>query len=1135
MIPAGNYLVVKDANASGHQIFTTQDAPSNTKAVTGYSCTFLTGGTTNFGTSYYPWFPIYVDGTGGKAVAVGLGLNARGRWIWNVANAVDGVIKDTGTKLGETSKTEALTAYLDDTTRRGYGANTHTPFRIRVDVDYAYFAHELTGVKLTFTILDSETGKTVLQTESLQLSAEELAGYAGIDAGTVLEAKNVIPGFIPTGGTPRITDFSASFDKVKSITADHRELMDSVVNTGALDRTSDAYKAFLADYTQMDNTGKAKLAENQDWVDFVAAAKAVLTLSGGDDFSDAFYTDTVWEQLDIANAFAPAAQEFSIVDGRLDITSVTTADSANYMVGKRINYATAKWVTFDLIHYSGASQVFIYADTATGTYVRFAPNNLGLMRMYKDATGAVGIAGNILNISNNSGVVQDPGDLTGLEYGAPYQVWVKYEQVESNIQLSLYVVNTYGRILCKTVQQIAGTLTENGLFGFNALAKNSDAAMDNVRIYTDAQGMDFNVKHCNLLASDPARVTPALYETDLSKMEADYEALTVKTDVDSRYAPLAAAWEPWKNSTNTAETFKTVHAAALDSGASLAEVEPAISVYNALDAADKAALAEEYAVLKGLLASLNAGEEVTDKTKIAFVGDSFFTHTVKENAEAADINVAGIFMELLGTENYEYLKVGTSGMDLVNESSFESYNTKELDGNEDISTVFEDALYGQYLLSYEPDIIMISLGINNLYGNRKTELSDAQREILYRAYKRMVQMYEALPSAPTVVLMTPYCTGYSTELKGNASSAEAQSRLQDARKAVLQAQADTGCGVLDNYEFTANFTDAEMDFYYDRGESMETDISQNGMGASDGAHGSWALQKAYADYWKETFMDKTVQVLATNNIRIFDHSYADLVERYLGLSWSGVYRWENGEKLQYIAPLEETAREQVAAMFTDEQKAELIAQSLPAFGAVANAVNTKNGGALSFHAKFDNSVFEAFDIAYEYGMIAIPGSATADEVIDMDTVATEAYPNTKLLNVSASADGTTNVYITLNGTQNANLKGSRIKARLYVYYDADGDGICDTYLYGDQVAHSVNATRRTVAEKMITRAYRQFFKQYADMDYTALGIDGITTGALDEAGFNALIQAVVTDKTVSSDAVYAFIKANATTYKGGRS
>ncbi len=1150
IIPEGNYLTLSDKDATGSKfIFTTKEQPTATKQVAVAEYTYLHGGiwgiTNATDTNREPLIPIYVDTETGNGFFVSLYLSAgnsdtaytgHGIYKWKYAdNTYSSGVKKQFTWVHQDIKNWYATCRTD----YGVGGEMHVPLKITTKVEYTYDGTYISSVKLTQTVA-APNDPSISMVHDFTFTADEICTEAGLATGTKLSAKNAIPGVVssPRGTNVNISGMSVEFTRIKDLMTDHKDLMDATVNGTTLDRTSAAYRAFLKDYAALSATAKADLQENENWTAFVAAAKEDLDIYAGDDFSDAFYTDVVWEQLlEDGNAYTTSVdKEFATSGGKFTVADVDTATNT-YLVGKPINYANAKYLSFDLTYRGTGTEIYVYADTQTQTYVRFNVDNLGAMKFHEDVSTYVNLGDYLLNLSRDedySAIGQTASTLTGLSENVPYTLYMKYEQVGGKIQMTATLLNTQRRPLSTLSFQIDGTLTNSGWFGYRVREGKKGTLLDNLKVYNSADGMDFNVKYANLLATDPDRVTPYLYKTDISKMIADYQALTVKTDVDSRYADLAAAGLAWNvDASAYADTFKSIHSNALSSAATLEDVEKAFSVYNALDVSVKEKLSAEYAVLTGKLQSW--GTAATDKTKIAFVGSSFFHHDVQKDASSEAENVANIFMDTLDStgNDYEYLKLGISGIKLI--ENFGTYdNVNEVADDASLVTSFESYTFYQYLLEYDPDVVVVALGINNLYG-RTTELSVAQKDILHRTYKRFVQTLEALPAAPTVILMTPYCTAYSTADKALTYNEATQKCLQDARNAIIQVQEETGCGMIDNYEFTANFTDAEMDFYYDRGSESFDDISQNGLGAADGVHGSWALQKAYADYWMKSFFNKTAEVLATNNIRILDHTFADKYEKYLGLSWSGVYRWENGVKIQYIAPLDETTREKVAAMFSDTEKTQLISESVPAFGAVSNAVNTNKDGALTFHAKFDNSVFEAFGISYQYGMIAIPGSATADAIIDVETVAKEEYPSTNLLNVHATANGTTNVYVTLNGTQKDNLKGTQIKARLYVFYDADGNGECDTYIYGDQVQYSVNATRRAVAEKMITRAYKQFFTQYASMDYSALNVAGITTGALSEQNFNDLVAAVVTNKTVASDDVYAFIRDNAGTYKGGRS
>ena len=82
---------------------------------------------------------------------------------------------------------------------------------------------------------------------------------------------------------------------VPEFITDHSEYISGVISGTAIDRTSNEYKTFAADYAALSEVALKELADNATWSEFTVKASAQFKAEKvNDTFEDEFYSEMLW-------------------------------------------------------------------------------------------------------------------------------------------------------------------------------------------------------------------------------------------------------------------------------------------------------------------------------------------------------------------------------------------------------------------------------------------------------------------------------------------------------------------------------------------------------------------------------------------------------------------------------------------------------------------------------------------------------------------------------------------------------------------------------------------------------------------------------------------------------------------------
>lgn len=917
-------------------------------------------------------------------------------------------------------------------------------------------------------------------------------------------------GISAAGGSGKtlIDDVTVEYSyPTESLLETQTAFIDSVISSRTIDRGSEGYKDFAGEYAQNSAEDIQKLERDDRWNQFITAAKAAFSKGIDDDFEDKFYTDLKWEIVNVTKTGDYQSDTYVTAtygddNSNTGIQPIKGTGSDYVLTAAKPDFNNVKYVSFDYIPKGYADSVRIYpfyADNSTSDekyaialQLETSGNSLSTVCFWLHSGEKLGHLDRYLFLYNND-TNMDRNDLakyTNIAYNKPFKVIFKYDfNTPNEATITVTILDNDGNKLFSgsvTLQLTEDYSLENSYFAIRQNANGQNVIIDNVKTYSSEAAMNFNVEYANMLAYDEATLTP-VQAADIKAMAADYDNVTDKANVNSNYTALAEAAANWTG--DQAASFKVIHAAALTESSTDVQVQNAWRVLNALDASAKSQLKSERNILK---TKLGNDKSTDDIIRVSFIGDSQTAQAAARNENYSDL-LMNMIKDGNKANSYEYIRLGVSGIQLTT-------LTEGMSAHEKTSP------YWQYNKIFSPDIIFLMIGTNDA-SNGKTD------DNFTATLKRTVQLWQSLPSAPTVVLVSPYASDGYDNAKHQGEPALV-ANLPKVQAAMKKVQEETGCAFVDLYEYTNNWTTAEKEAAFKKDDA---DRGTKPEGYSDGKHPGSVGRTLAAEYIYNTFFKKTSVDFATDAIRSYDHSYADNYENYLGYSYYD---------------LDEATKATVKNNFTDAQKNELIAASAPQFGLKATGLDVKSfpgaNGQLVYHVKYDTSALDAFEKSYTYGMIAVPNKALANQsVLTHDSKINMTGIN--LLDIQGSGIPASNLYFRLLGSEN--LKGYKISARAYICVDGD-------YIYSDDtVTQSVNAERRAQASKMIDLSYKGLTKNGLSYTYdesvpyfenfaAAPTVDNIDA-------LLGYVKAMNAESYAPTDDVYKFIKDNYTAYIAG--
>lgn len=913
---------------------------------------------------------------------------------------------------------------------------------------------------------------------------------------------------------------------VPEFITDHSEYISGVISGTAIDRTSNEYKTFAADYAALSEVALKELADNATWSEFTVKASAQFKAEKvNDTFEDEFYSEMLWT----VKAFSGDASGKKLTKAFSTGNSVLDTSTEWQAQGKMGRYVAKnngfKYLSLDVIPYGPSVNndpyIYLHYDVE-GTNAAYARLRLpststsldieGARLEYSDGTTAVNysfrangntevpafeLPNNIksYNNKNSQGWATTNPELyryLNINYNRAYKLVIGTGEDNGKLAYKFMFFDNDGKLLFAggTTTNIPASEVSN-LSDFSLPANNShyyDNCVQYLGADNETKVYDFIYEYgADALYYNADAITPATAK-DIALTQAAISAAGLTSAQVEAVAPnytaivanqaIINAWNACGTAAEYAECYKTN----FYNKASVSN-ETKWQVLNALNADTKALLTTEKAAL---ITALNTGS-ANDKVKIAYFGDSqteLYDSYIYGGYDSSFPDYVDGLLNAKTANGYEFINLGSFGWQLVN--SYEEADTRYRSYHEANSSMWRlNAIY-------QPDFVFIDLGTND-WDKITTE---AGKQLYKKTLTRMVEMIEGLESAPTVVLTAPI---------------KASRDVKPVHDLMLEVQAETGCAFVDLYETSSNWSSADAKNYFTMNGQIGTlHLGENG-------------NRAVAQYIVNTFFNKIEETIVSDSIRAYDFTYADNYEKYLGDSF---YNIPQGERM---------TAEQYNTMFAGHID-ELIAESAPGFQTEAyglDLASANSNGALMYALKFNNAVFEALGYSVRSGMIALP-TASFDDELTLATTGKSGFEGIKLVNTYTDSSLTSNAWIRLNGSQSDKLAGQQISARAYVTYSKDGtsETIYSSLNTGKATySKSVKGVSRELAVKMIKVGV---FNASVNIKYTdgaSAYFDGYET--VNKTNYSALCEYITTgtDGTKADiSAVRAFIKANAVVY-----